>query len=84
MYMFYVHQWRSDLTWLNISGNHCEHTVDQCATNPCGINATCVSLPPGVLNNYSLPYDCSNCPVGQNLVYGKCQDIGQNLIIYFY
>ena len=56
-------------------GDHCNITENFCATNPCGLNATCASLAPGYLNTYNLTYDCSNCPPGQNLTNGKCQNI---------
>ena len=58
-------------------GPSCATALDQCINDPCGVNATCESLPPGTTNVYGLSYNCSNCIVGQELSEGKCVDAGE-------
>ena len=36
----------------------------------------CESLPPGTVNEYSLPYNCFTCASKQTMSAGKCFDTG--------
>jgi len=55
-----------------VSGDYCETATDQCLSDPCGINGTCLPY----MNGTDIGYTCTGCAGGYEVSDNQQKCIG--------